>query len=447
MHKSILNRKFWKYVLPSMFAMLLSGFYSIIDGLFVGNAIGNTALAAINVAYPIQVILNASAIGIGIGGAVTMSTYIGCNNREKSEQSLGSTVALLFSIGILLSFILYNATPTLLRILGARNEVYDAAYEYIYVILLGGLLPIFGNGLNPLLRNNGKTIQATLSMSSGLVTNIVLDCIFVFKANMGLHGAALATIIAQAVVALSGFLLLYFSKMRYMNLSRFIPTISIVKKIIRVGVSPFGQTLIPCIITILTNWMCIKYGGDDALTIFSVVCYVLASAQLLLQGIGDGIQPLLSYSHGKHDDNSIHYLYRKAFFVALVVSLLLCILTCGFADQLAYLFGVSQSLTDGTKVALTLTSLSYPFIGIIRLTCAVFYATGRAKKSTLLIYLEPCMLFPFTLIFFSSLFGLNGVWSAYPAAQVILCVLSLILMSPNVIINKQLHTLDLVSDN
>ncbi len=438
MDKKFNNRQFWKYVLPSMFTMLLSGFYAIIDGLFVGNAVGDTALAAINIAYPIQVILNATAIGVGIGGAVILTTALGQNQKERADHALGSTFCLLLVLGAILSISLYTFAPALLKILGASGAVYTAAYEYIFVILIGGLLPVLGNGLNPLLRNRGKTLQATISMSSGLVTNIILDYVLVFRWNMGLHGAALATIIAQGVVACMSLILLWIGPMRHLEISHFIPSREIMIKIVRIGISPFGQTLVPCIITILTNWFCIQYGGDGALTIFSVVCYVLASAQLLLQGIGDGIQPLLSYHYGRDDQETIHYFYQKAFWMALATSLFLTVLTSVFSESLAQLFGVSHALMEGTKMALLLTSLSYPCIAIVRLTSAVFYATGKSKNSTILIYLEPCVLYPLCLVFFSSLFELTGIWVAYPAAQVILCVCSLVLQSPNIVVASTL---------
>ena len=371
--------------------MLLSGFYSIVDGLFVGNSVGNDALAAINLVYPIQVILNASAIGIGIGGAVALSYFSGRDETKSADRSLGSTITLLIVAGIVLSIVLFFATPLLLKILGASGTIYEYAYDYIFVILCGGLLPVLGNGLSPLIRNYGKTIVATICMSSGLVTNIVLDYIFVFLMGMGLSGAALATIIAQGVVALSCLAFLYASKLKEISLHCYVPSASLIKRIITVGISPFGQTMIPCIMIILTNWTCIMYGGNDALTIYSVISYVLSSAQLLLQGIGDGVQPLLSYYHGKGNKGVIHYLYRKAFFVSLGVSVILFMGVYLFNEPLTGLFGVSHSLYDGTKLALIITALSFPFIGISRLTSAVFYASGRSKNSTFLVYI--CLLY------------------------------------------------------
>lgn len=442
MKKDYIHKQFWKYVLPSMFAMLLSGFYAIVDGLFVGNAVGNTALAAINVAYPIQVVLNATAIGLGIGGAVLMSDRQGKKDNNGANHAMGSTLVLLLLAGILLPIILLVILPYILQMLGASGALYKEAHSYIIVVLLGGIFPVLGNGLNPLLRNHGKTYLATLIMSSGLVTNIILDYIFVFQKNMGLGGAALATIIAQGVVAILAIGYLWSQHLRNFQLRNFLPTLPLLKSILRIGLSPFGQTMAPSIVIIITNWMCIRYGGNDAVTIYSVVSYVLASAQLLLQGIGDGVQPLLSFYHGANKEHEIHILYKKAFYLTIATALILSLAVYIFQTPLTALFGISDSIFQQSQTAILITCISFPFLGITRLTSAVFYATNKTKNSTFLVYLEPCVLLPICLIALSSIFQLTGIWFAYPVAQIILCSMALIMKSPY----KQTKNLQLTSE-
>ena len=278
MKKDYIHKQFWNYVLPSMFTMLLSGFYAIVDGLFVGNAVGDTALGAINLAYPIQVILNATAIGLGIGGSVVMSRSRGDGKEDKARHAMGSTLALLLVCGIILSVGLLALHPMLLRMLGAKGAMYAQARSYIIVVLMGGLLPVLGNGLNPLLRNYGKTFLATAIMSSGLMTNIILDYLFVFRFHMGLAGAAWATITAQGVVAVLTLLYMYARELKSYSRKDIVPDVPLVQSIVRIGLSPFGQTMAPSLVIVLTNWMCLRYGGDAAVTIYSVVSYVLCTA-------------------------------------------------------------------------------------------------------------------------------------------------------------------------
>lgn len=431
MTKKTINKQFYKYVIPSMITMLLSGFYSMVDGLFVSNAVNDSALAAINIAYPIQVILNASAIGIGIGGAVCYSYYSGQNKIKQMHKTIGITCFLLLLIGGILPFVLKYFVNDLLIFLGAQGNIYLGAYDYISVILAGGLLPVIGNGINPLLRNQGKTIYATISMSSGLITNIILDYILIYKMRLGLQGAALATITAQGIVALSGLIMLIYFKLRYLKLTDYLPNKIIIKKIFTIAISPFGQTLVPCIITIITNWICIKYGGDKALTIFSIICYILASAQLLLQGIGDGIQPLLSYYHGSKQTMLSNYIYKKARRLSLIISLTMAAIIFIYPTQLMSIFNVNNDIYHDCYQALLITALSFPFIGNNRLICSLFYASEHSLLSSILVYLEPCLILPSCLIIFSKLFNLTGIWLAYPIGQIILSIIALILVYPH----------------
>ena len=192
------------------------------------------------------------------------------------------------------------------------------------------------------------------------------------------------------------------------------------------------RTNISCVVIIITNWIALKYGGNDAVTIYSIVTYVLASAQLLLQGIGDGVQPLFSFYFGAKKEAEIHYLYHKSFFLSIVCSLLLCVSVFLFVKPLAYLFGIDAGLYEECRMALLITALAFPAIGITRLTSAIFYATQKSYNSSFLVYIEPCVILPFFLITFSSLFGVTGIWAAYPIAQFTISSIALILKSPNI---------------
>lgn len=429
--KKRINRQFMHYVIPSMIAMLFSGFYSIVDGLFVGNSIGNVGLAAINLVYPIQVVLNATATGVGIGGSVLVSIYRGEGKERDMEHSAMQTIILLLIFGAILPVFFLGTKGIILNFLGAEGAIYKGADDYITTILIGGMLPVLGNGLNPIVRNQGKPIIATQNMVAGLVTNIVLDYVFIYKMNLGMFGAALATITAQGVVATMN--VIYVIKLNHKNfkLDYILPNIAKIKKIMKIAISPFGQTIVPSIIIILTNWKCIEYGGDGAVAIYSVISYVLACAQLLIQGIGDGVQPLFSYYFGANKERELHYVYNKAFFLCSVFSVFLMVMTMVFSVQLAKYFNISPELMNETALALKTTAFAYAFFGVTRVTSAYFYATNHTKFSNLLIYIEPIVIAPTMLWIFTELFGLSGVWMAYPAIQVILSSISLVLKSPN----------------
>lgn len=425
MEIKVLKKQLIQYIIPSMFAMLLSGFYSIIDGLFIGNSVGDAALGAINIVWPLQCIMNATAVGLGLGSAVLMSTYIGNEKEHEAYQTCGMGILLLIIMGICLPIIILVFLPQLLQFLGITGELEILCRQYIVVILLGGIFPMLGNGLNPLIRNRGKTVSATLIMSMGLITNIFLDYYLVYYLKMGLYGAGLATMIAQAVVACFSMIFLLYSQREVFHKCYFQLHWKEIKKVLHIGISPFGQALVPSLVIVFTNWKCIEYGGQDAVTVFSVVTYILATIQLLLQGIGDGVQPLFSFYFGARKGNAVQWIYKHAFLLSFVFSLLCTVVVWTQAGNLAELFGIEERLYNMCIQAIQFVALAFSTFGIARLTCSYFYATGNHKASTLLVYIEPCLLLPVCLWILSKLFGIIGVWIAYPMVQLIIGIASL----------------------
>lgn len=425
MDRTFLNKQFWKYVIPSMFSMLLTGFYAIVDGLFVGNAVGDEALAAINLVWPIQALVSAAAIGVGIGSAVLMSQLRGQEKGEEANRAAGIGIVLLMLIGVILPILLLLFLPQLLNFLGAEGALYAHCKDYIVIVLIGAIAQVLGAGLNPLIRNHGKTIVATLIMSSGMFTNIILDYVFVFRFNMGLFGAGFATILAQIVVSIVSLCYLCRSNPALRQRSTYRPQGQMIKQILTIAISPFGQTFVPSIVILLTNWKCIAYGGNEAVTMFSVVSYVLSSVQYLLTGIGDGTQPLFSYYHGCKKPQEKQYLFHKAMCLSMLVSFGLSALVIVFATPLTNLFGISAGIQEACSMAVIITAISFPCFSVVRLISANFYACEQVSRSSILVYVEPCLVLPGCLMILPILFGLQGVWYAYPVAQGILCILAL----------------------
>lgn len=255
MDRKPIEKQFLKYVVPSMFTMLLSGFYTIVDGFFIGRAIGDVGLAAINIAWPITAVLLAMGTGIGTGGSVIMSTRRGEGDYPSACKAKGNTIVLLVMASALLTvFFLFLHEP-ILCVLGAEGAVHTAASEYVMIIIAGSTLQIFGTGLTPLLRNSRKTIAAMVIMVTGLLTNIFLDWYFIMPLQMGMSGAALATITAQGIVAVLSLIVLIREKDRRLHFKpqHFKLEKKLCGKILRTGVSPFGLSLSPSIILIFNN--------------------------------------------------------------------------------------------------------------------------------------------------------------------------------------------------
>ncbi len=417
--------KFWSYVIPSMVSMLLAGFYSIVDGFFIGREMGDVGLSGVNIAWPVTSFLMALGTGIGVGGGVAFSHRLGKGDEESAERARGNAILLLCSAAVLLTVLLIRFIRPILLFLGAEGDIFTAALTYGKMIAIGAGMQIFGCGMAPLLRNAGKTTEAMGVMVAGLLINIVLDAFFIIGLRWDMFGAALATTIAQGLVALLCLLLLYHAQKGTWKRSGFRPDGALMRDIFKVGLSPFGLTYAPSIIIILTNWQCIRYGGAIALSTYTVLSYVLDTIQLSLQGIGDGIQPLVSYYNGAKRYEDMASIRRKAFRLTLALGVGGMIGAYLLRDMIPVLFGASAEASAEVSRYMWIFAVAFPLTGIVRLASSYFYAVQKTTFSTLLIYLDPLCFTPILLFTLPVLLGgMPGVWAATPAAQLILCVMA-----------------------
>ena len=424
MQKAPSENQFFRYVLPSMLAMLLSGFYAIIDGFFIGHTIGDTGLAAINIAWPVASFLLAAGTGIGAGGSVVMTTRLGEGKKEKSRQALGNTLFVLAAFSSAMTILLLLFYRPVLQFLGAEGGLLAAAAEYTQIIAIGSACQILGTGLVPLLRNQGKTISAMTAMVCGLTANIILDALFMMVFHWGMFGAAFATVTAQELVAVLSLSMLFRRKEERPFRRDLFPRGKIIARLIKIGLSPFGMTFAPSIIIILANWQCLAYGGSTVVAAYAVLMYFVTSVQLLLQGVGEGVQPLLSYFNGAGNPQSVHNLLKKSFALVLILSAALCTAAVVFRDTIPMIFGSSGETAVLVSSALLIAAFSFPMMGITRLASSFFYAVQKTRYSIFVIYADPLALTPLFLYVLPLFWGVTGIWLSIPAAQGILACAS-----------------------
>ncbi|MFR6343446.1 MAG: MATE family efflux transporter [Christensenellales bacterium] len=425
MDRKSIEKQFLKYVVPSMFTMLLTGFYTIVDGFFIGRAIGDVGLAAINIAWPITAVMLAVGTGIGTGGSVLMSTHRGEDNYPAACRAKGNTVSLLVLASLLLTALFIFTYPPLLRVLGAAGQVYTAASEYVFVIICGAALQIFGTGFTPLLRNSRKTITAMVIMVVGLITNIVLDWWFIMGLQMGMRGAALATITAQGLVAVFSFIALCRESDPRLHFkpSHFVLRLALCGRILQTAVSPFGLSL-PLHHFDFQQPAMPGLWRQAAVAAYSVSSYLVESVTLFLSGIGEGIQPLISYFNGAKEYDSMNAIKQKGLRLALCISAALSCVLILVRNLVPVAFGTSPEASALMAHALVWSAVAFPFIAVAKLFSSYFYAVGEARLALFMIYADPCCFTPLLLFVLPLLFAIDGIWIALPGAQALL-VLSL----------------------
>lgn len=401
-------------VFPAVFAFALSGIYAIVDGFFVGRSIGDTGLSAINIAYPVTALIQAAGTGIGMGGAVMYSVRLAEKRDSEAENFMKGVFFYLALTGILLTVILFPLTDPLLSLMGADGELMKPGREYLSVIVLGSVFQVFGTGVVPLIRNQGKSIQAMYCMIGGFVTNIFLDYLFVWVLRLGMAGAAWASVAGQAVTMAGGLLC-----MRGQKIPVGIPrqALSVFFSIWRIGLAPFGITMCPMISLLLMNRASLQYGGSEGVACYACIAYVITIMYLILQGVGDGSQPLMSRFYGEDNKKEVR-ITRTMAYAAAVMGVALAVLLYWCRNGIGVLFGASEtvSLAVGTDLYIFLAAV--PFLAFLRVTTAGFYATEQTRFSYMIVYGEPIFL-ALLLPALPAWMGLKGVWWSQTGAQIL----------------------------
>ena len=421
-----IHKEFFRYVIPSMLAFALSGVYAIADGFFVGNALGDNALAAINIAYPLTAFIQAVGTGLGMGGAIQYAICMGNKEQRRSSQYFGMAVLLLIVFSLGLTVVLSLGGRPVLQLFGASGEILRLGEEYIRFIAYGAVFQVLGTGLVPFIRNMGGAVAAMVAMIAGFATNIGLDYLFVWHFPYGMMGAAIATVIGQAVTFLV--CLVFLVKKREKPLLRRAGDAQYIsKRVLAVGLSPFGLTFSPNITLILVNKSAVLYGGDLAVTCYATVSYISCIILLLLQGVSDGSQPLISLSYGEgnlakaKEVRNISYSFSAVVAAVCMMVLFLC------RGYIAALFGASEQVAASVSNILPIFLIGYLFISFSRTTTSYFYATRENLKAYLLIYGEPvCLLL--LLLFLPPLMGIQGTWLSVPLSQICVMIASAFLV-------------------
>lgn len=420
------KREFFRYVIPSMLAFALSGVYAITDGFFVGNALGDNALAAINIAYPLTALQQSIGTGIGMGGAILYSISEGAGDHEKKYRYFGIAGILMLLFAAFITVIFLWSAPYILILFGAEGEVLSMSKEYIRFIAYGSLFQVLGTGLVPFIRNMGGSVTSMLAMVAGFATNIALDWTFVWTIDLGMTGAALATVLGQAITLIVCILFLLIKK-QAPDFKAGKETWPMAGKILKIGISAFGLTFSPNLVLILVNKSAATIASDFAVTCFAAVSYVTCVVLLLLQGVSDGAQPLISKLYGENKEQQAKKIRTYAYIFSAATAFILCAIIWIFREKIPLLFGASEAVAQEVSEIMPIFLVGLLFAGFSRITTAYFYATEQVRFAYLLIYGEPIILL-ISLLILPQLVGIIGTWISVSLSQVLICGLSALLL-------------------
>lgn len=407
--------------IPSVIAQLINVLYNIIDRMYIGHIpeTGPAALTGVGLTFPIIMLISAFSAFIGAGGAPLASIALGKKDRDRAERILGNGVSVLFIFSISLTIIFMIFRRPLLFMFGASDQTISYAVNYITIYLIGTVFVQFALGLNMFISSQGQARIAMLSVLIGAVINIVLDPVFIFLLHMNVQGAALATVISQAVSAVwvVRFLLSDKSAIRIRKKNLTID-FALLKNILALGISPFIMQATESAISIVLNRGLSIYGGDLYVGSMTILQSVMQLAVVPIQGFTQGVQPIISYNFGARKFDRVKMTYRLTIGFTFTVATVFCLLTVFFPGVFAGIFTSDQELLNLVKQVMPIFMAGIAIFGIQMGCQSTFMGLGQAKISLFIALLRKVfLLIPLALIL-PKFFKVMGIYYAEPISDI-----------------------------
>lgn len=373
-----------KLSIPTVIAQLINMLYNIVDRIYIGHipGEGSLALTGVGVCMPIIMIVSAFAALVSSGGAPRASIYMGKQDNKSAENILGNCFILQIIISAILTAILLIWGRDLLLAFGASENTISYATDYMHIYAFGTLFVQLTLGMNAFITAQGFTTFSMVSVLIGAVCNIVLDPVFIFVFHMGVRGAALATVISQAISTLWVVLFLCGKKTQlHLRKKHLHLEAKVVLPCIALGLAAFIMQSSESIVTVCFNSSLLRYGGDIAVGAMTILTSVMQFAMLPLQGLGQGAQPIISYNYGAGNPGRVKAAFRLLLKTSLCYSVILWLFVMLFPGGFAAMFTTDAELMEYTKTALRIY-MAVMFLFGIQVACQMtFNALGKAVES------------------------------------------------------------------
>ena len=401
----------------------------MVDSIFIGQGVGALAISGLAVTFPFMNLSAAFGAGVGVGSSSYLSVKLGQRDYSTAQRILGNNITLNIIIGFIFSVVSLIFLDPILYFFGASDQTIPYAREYMIIILLGNIITHLYFGMNAVLRAASKPRQAMYTTIFTVVLNSILDPLFIYTFDMGIRGAAIATILSQTV-ALVWQIRLFSDKGELLHLKRGIYRLDnrIVKNILGIGISPFAMNATACLVAIFVNQRLLEYGGDLAVGAFGIANRVAFIFIMINFGVNQGMQPIAGYNYGAQNYDRL----RRVLKLAMIAGT--CVTTSGFivAEFMPHLcvrlFTNDKVLTDLAVNGIRIMMAAMPIVGYQMIVTNFFQSIGKAKISIFL-SLSRQLLFLVPLIGVMPLFfGVNGVWVAMPISDSFSAIFALVMM-------------------
>lgn len=438
-----------KYSVPAIIGMMVNALYNVVDRIFIGNmpGVGPMAITGLGVAMPVMSVITAFGTLVGVGSTTNISIKLGQGKRNEAERIIGNAISLAVIIGATLTILGTVFLDKMLILFGASDSTISYAEAYMSFILVGATFSIMSMMFSNLIRGDGNPRLSATIMIIGCAMNIVLDALFIFKFNMGIQGAAFATVISQITSSVIG--LLYYLrgksnlslKKKNLKLNK-----SIIGAIFAIGCAPFAMQLTNSVVQLIFNTSLKTYGGDLSIGAMATISSISMIFVMPAFGFVQGMQPIVGFNYGaKKYDRA-----KKALKISLIsasIVFLLGSLVIQLAPQaLVVMFNKDPELMNITIIGLRKYALAMPIVGISIVGSNFIQSIGKAKMAMVLGLLrQVIILIPMVLIL-PNFFGLNGVWFAQPTADTVSAIITGIVLVRELRKNFKTETDEIIKD-
>lgn len=421
----------FKLSVPVMITILVSELYNMVDTIFVGNFVDANGIGALAVVFPVQRIIIALSMMIGVGSSTAFSRARGAKDMERAKKIIKNGFTLVLVVMIPITILILSFSQPILHMLGGGENLIHYAMEYLDVIILGSTFLSLTIFISNIMISLGKSHVSILSTSLGAVLNVIIDYILVKEMHMGVKGAAIATLVSQ----IASFLFAYYHLRKLKKEMGIAPGFEfkrhIIVAILMVGVSAFIVEAEDGILMAFLNNLLLDYAGDEAIIVLAVITKVYMFLFVTLFGISSGMQPIAAYNVGAKNYKRLLEVLKKTIFFATLATLIIWVISMIFTPQIMRVFVDDQHIIKESVVAFRIMISLFPLVSVYYISIFYFQSLGKAKHSILMSVLRQLgLMLPIAWILVKY-FDMKamGVWLSYPIADAIVMVIAIIMLS------------------
>ena len=429
------NRLLSQFAIPSIISMLVGSLYNIVDQFFIGQRVGELGNAATNIAFPLSTSCLALALLIGIGGSSAFNLAMGSGDDKKAVHLLGNAVVLLAGSGLFLSIITFLFLKPLLLFFGSPKAVLPFAIEYTKVTAFGFPFLLLGTGGCHLIRADGRPRMTMVCNLIGAVINTVLDALFVFGLNLGMTGAALATVIGQMVSGIMAIICLMHGKTVSIHKEHLFVKWENVTRIASLGMAPCSNQVAMMVVQIIMNQSLKHYGSHSIygenipIACAGIITKVNMIFMSFVIGLSQGLQPIASFNYGAGKKGRVKEAYIKAVSIGAVLAVIAFFMFQFFPRQIISIFGDGSELYYQFAIRYFHVFLFFTFVNFMQpITSNFFTAIGKPKVGSFLALTRQILFLLPLILLFPLFLGIDGIMYAGPVADCLAAVVWFIMV-------------------